>query len=565
MESIVFARDGQLSLQKSRFDAILEPSIEMKSLVAKSMSKVDKVLTMLKEDGLAYIVYKLRKKLARGKKKPLYTAAELEQQGSFVFSRKLKVSVLVPLYNTPEKLLREMIDSVVAQTYGAWELCLADGSDEAHGYVGEICAAYAKADSRICYKKLAENKGISGNTNACIEMATGEYIALFDHDDLLHPAALYEVMTAICEQGADFIYTDEDMFYETPADAYSPHYKPDFSPDTLRSYNYITHLSVFSRELLEKVGGFRSEFDGSQDYDMILRLTEQAERIVHIPKILYYWRNHAGSVASNVSVKPYTMTAAKKALAEHLQRIGRKGTVEDSSVLTTYHIQYELDAKPLVSVMLSYGDRMEWCKNHIQQISTYSNLEVVTNGQPNGEYIVLLDSDTEVITPDWIEQMLMYAQREDVGAVGAMIWSADDTVYSAGKILGVKGTVGDSHRRYPKGHDGYKFRMTVAQNYSAVSDVCMMVRKDVFERMGYFDASFGAFADVDFCLRLREAGYLVVWTPYAEVRYHAEPQYLVSKESAELFRARWNDVLEQGDPYYNPNLILLRADFGEKI
>lgn len=529
------------------------------------MSKLDKVLTMLKEDGLAYIAYKVRKKLARGKKRPLYTAAQLEQQRQWGFSRELKISVLVPLYNTPENLLREMVDSVLAQTYGNWELCLADGSDENHGNVGEICAEYVSRDSRILYRKLKENKGISGNTNACIDMASGDYIALFDHDDLLHPAALYEVMTAICEQGADFIYTDEDLFYETPADAYSPHYKPDFSPDTLRSYNYITHLSVFSRDLLEQVGGFRSEFDGSQDYDMILRLTERAEKVVHIPKILYYWRNHAGSVASDVSVKPYTMTAAKKALSEHLQRIGRKGAVEDSTVLTTYRIRYELEEMPLVSVMLSYGERMEWCENRIREISTYKNLEIVTNGQPNGAYIVLLDSDCEVLTPDWIEQMLMFAQREDVGAVGAMIWSADDTVYSAGKILGIKGTVGDAHRRYPKGHDGYKFRMTLAQNYSAVSDVCMMVRKDVFERMGYFDASFGAFADVDFCLRLREAGYVNVWTPYAEVRYHAAPQYGISEESAAIFRDRWSAVLAQGDPYYNPNFTLLRADFGEKI
>lgn len=529
------------------------------------MSIVNKAVTMLKEDGAAYIAHKVKKKLQAklGAKKALYSESELQQQREWAFSREITFSILVPLYNTPEKLLREMIDSVIAQTYGNWELCLADGSDEAHAYVGEICKEYA-ADARVKYRKLTENKGISGNTNACIEMATGEYIALFDHDDLLHPAALYEMMCAICEKGADFIYTDEDSFHETPADAYSPHYKPDFAPDTLRSYNYICHFTAFSRELLNKVGGFRSEFDGSQDYDMFLRLTEQAECIVHIPKILYYWRNHAGSVASDVSVKPYTMVSAKKALAEHLVRVGLKGTVEDSSVLTTYRIRYELDELPLVSVILSYGNRMESCIEHIREISTYSNFEIVTDGQLRGEYIVLLDSDAEVLTPDWIEQMLMYAQRQDVGAVGTMIWTGNDTVYSAGKIIGVKGAAGDAHRRYPREHDGYKFRMTVAQNYSAVSDVCMMVRRELFERLDFFDASFGAFADVDFCLRLREAGYLVVWTPYAEVRYNAPIQYSFSKESVELFRARWNAVLEQGDPYYNPNFSLLSADFGEK-
>ena len=529
------------------------------------MSIVKKAVTMLKEDGAAYIAHKVKKKLQGklGTKKALYSEQELQQQRETVFPRKITFSILVPLYNTPEKLLREMIDSVLAQTYGNWELCLADGSDGEHGYVGEICREYS-ADARMKYRKLTENKGISGNTNACIEMASGEYIALFDHDDLLHPAALYEMMCAICEKGADFIYTDEDSFHETPADAYSPHYKPDFAPDTLRSYNYICHFTAFSRELLDKVGGFRSEFDGSQDYDMFLRLTEQAECIVHIPKILYYWRNHAGSVASDVSVKPYTMVSAKKALAEHLQRVGLKGTVEDSSVPTTYRIRYELNELPLVSVMLSYGEHMESCIEHIREISTYSHYEIVTEGQPRGEYILLLDSDGEVLTPDWIEQMLMYAQRQDVGAVGAMIWADNETVYSAGKIIGAKGAAGDAHRRYPKGHDGYKFRMIVAQNYSAVSDVCMMVRRDLIEHLGFFDATFGAFADVDFCLRLREAGYLIVWTPYVEVRYHAPIPYGFSKESAELFRRRWNAVLEQGDPYYNPNFSLLSADYSER-
>lgn len=527
------------------------------------MSNMEKIITMLKDDGVGYVLHKINKKLFGKRKKPLYSAAQLNKQKTVTFPRDICFSILVPLYNTPDQLLREMIESVLAQTYGNWELCLADGSDDAHAYVGEICKGYEQRDNRIRYRKLEENKGISGNTNACIEMSTGAYIALFDHDDLLHPAALYEMMCVICEQGADFIYTDEDSFYETPADAYSPHYKPDFSAELLRSYNYICHFTAFSRHLLNKVGCFRSEFDGSQDYDMFLRLTEQAEKIVHIPKILYYWRNHAGSVASNVSVKPYTMVAAKKALAEHLQRLGLKGTVTDSAVPTTYRIAYEIQGNPLVSIMISDTPRKKECIRSVTKNTTYMNYEIVSDEEPNGEYIILLDGDTEIITPDWIEQLLMYAQRGDVGAVGPMIWYPDHTVNSAGKIIGIKNLAGDAHHRFPMGHDGYKFRMTVAQEYSAVSGKCMMVRKALWEPLRGFDLLYGTLADVDFCLRLREVGYHIVWTPYAEVCYRGW-QKPVSLEASLLFRQRWDKMLKESDPFYNPNFHLMRGDFGEK-
>ena len=528
------------------------------------MGVVNKAIAMLQEDGAAQLVHKVKKKVQGkiGKRKPLYTAAELEYQKTVQFSKDVLFSVLVPLYNTPENLLREMIDSVLAQTYGGWELCLADGSDEDHLYVGEVCGVYAASDSRVKYKKLTENKGISGNTNACIEMASGNYIALFDHDDLLHPAALYEMMCVICEKNADFIYTDEDSFHETPADAYSPHYKPDFAPDTLRSYNYICHFTAFSRELLNRVGGFRSEFDGSQDYDIFLRLTEQAQNIVHIPKILYYWRNHAGSVASNVSVKPYTMISAKKALTEHLERMGLRGVVKDSAVLTTYQIDYELLEKPLVSIIVSDGGNTEKCIASILEKTTYPNYEINTQGEAAGEYYIFLDASAEIITPDWIERMLMYAQRSDVGAVGGMLWYPNDTVYSAGKIIGIGQTAGDAHNRYPKGHDGYKFRMTIAQNYSAVSRACMMVRKELWEAFR-FDPSFETLGDVDFCLRVREKGYLIVFTPYAEAYIHA-PKQTVSKQERRSFAAKWQDVLRNGDPYYHPELNLFSGDFSEK-
>ena len=548
----------------------------------------------------------------------LFTEEELEQQKKIVFPRKVKFSILVPLYNTPEQFLREMIQSVQAQTYGNWELCLADGSDTFHIDVEKICKEYAKKDKRIKYKKLEQNLGISGNTNACIEMATGDYIALFDHDDLLHPAALFEVMKAICEKNADFIYTDENTFHTTPEDAYCPHYKPDFAPDTLRSYNYICHFTVFKKDLLDITGGFRSEFDGSQDYDMVLRLTEVAENIVHIPKILYYWRSHAGSVASEISAKPYTIVAAKKALAEHLERVGLKGTVEDANILSTYKINYEIDGQPLISILIPNKDHiaeLKVCIDSIREKSTYTNWEIIIiennsveeitfayydelqkdsrirvvywDGKFNysainnyglqfakGEYVLLLNNDVEIISPDWLEQMLMFAQRKDIGAVGAMLYYPDDTIQHAGVVLGIGGVAGHSHKYFKRGEYGYASRLQITQNYSAVTAACVMIPRKVLDEVNGLDESFEvAFNDVDLCMRIRQAGYLIVWTPYAEL-YHYESKSRGLEDTPEKqqrfagevqrFQARWGKELDAGDPYYNPNLTLVREDFSLK-
>lgn len=256
-----------------------------------------------------------------------------------------------------------MIRSVLGQTYPNWELCLADGSDTEHVDVQKICKSYALKDIRIRYQKLARNMGISCNTNACLDMATGEYLALLDQDDLLHPAALYEIMKAICEKNSDFLYTDETTFHKKTTKSFSPHFKPDYAPDTLRSYNYICHFSVFDRNLLEKTGRFRSEFDGSQDYDIILRLTEQAKRIVHIPKILYYWRSHENSVASSIAAKPFVTETAKRVISEHLDRVNLKGEVLDASVPSTYKIVYKIKGEPLVSILIPNKDHLDDLKN----------------------------------------------------------------------------------------------------------------------------------------------------------------------------------------------------------
>ena len=477
------------------------------------------------------------------------TAEERERQEKTRFPREVLFSVLVPLYNTPVPFLEAMIESVRQQTYANWELCLADGSDGDHCEVGRLCREKAEADSRIRYRKLEKNLGISGNTNCCADMARGDYLALFDHDDLLHPAALFEMMKAISETDADFLYTDETTFHETPADAYLPHFKPDFAPDTLRGNNYICHFTVFRRDLPEKAGGgFRSAFDGSQDYDLILRLTEKAERICHIPRILYYWRAHRDSVAESVGAKPYVIDAAKRALAEHLERVGLKGEVLDSRVPSIYRIRYEIGGEPLVSVLIPSKDHREdlkRCVDSIRNKSTWRNLEIViieNNSEEEetfrlyeelkadrrirvvryegafnysavnnlgvreskGDYLLLLNNDTEVLSPDWIQEMLMFAQREDVGAVGAKLLYPDGTIQHAGIGLGLLHLAGHWHRHFPGEHPGYMGRLCYAQNVSAVTAACMMVPRKVYLAAGGLDESYSVvFNDVDLCLKLR--------------------------------------------------------------
>lgn len=590
---------------------------------------IGRMLIYLKKNGLRATVYRVlkgagpmpvdKRKLKKIAKAYYISAQRREQEENAQFPKNIKFSVLVPLYNTPESFLKAMIESVQAQTYKNWELCLADGSDSEHSFVGEICKKYADGDKRIKYEKLERNLGISENTNACIRMATGEYIALFDHDDLLHPSALYEVMRAICEHGTDFIYTDENTFSEEPRDAYNPHFKPDFSPDTLRSYNYICHLSVFSRELLDSVGYFRSEYDGSQDYDLILRLTEKAKKVFHIRKILYYWRAHKNSVAQDVGAKPYTVAAAKKALAAHLERCGLKGEVLDSSVPTTYHIKYEIYENPLISVIIpnkDHTDDLDICLKSLYEKSSYKNFEVIIvennsseketfeyyealtqkhgnikivtwKGKFNysainnsgvscakGEYILLLNNDVEIINGSCLEEMLMFAQRKDVGAVGAKLYYSDDTVQHAGVILGLGGTAGHAHKHFSRSHPGYMARASIAQNLTACTAACLMMRRDVFDEVGGLDEEFEvAFNDVDLCMKIRKKGYLVVFTPYAEL-YHYESKSRGNDSTPEKlerfrgeidrFKEKWQKQLDDGDPYYNPNLTLTRDDFSLK-
>lgn len=583
-----------------------------------------KGMRSLKKNGLRNTWRKVqdwrkhRQNFAGLAKKPLFTKEELEAQRHVQFARDIKFSIVVPLYNTPARFLHEMIRSVLDQTYGNWELCMADGSDAQHENVGQICKQYVRKDSRIHYVKLEKNLGISGNTNACLEMSTGDYIGLFDHDDLLHPAALFEVMRAICEQDADFIYTDENTFHDKPEDAFCPHFKPDFAPDTLRANNYICHFTVFKRQLMDQAGRFNSKYDGSQDFDMVLRLTEKAEKIFHISEILYFWRAHKDSVAQGIEAKPYVIEAAKGAITEHLSRVGLEGFVEDTVVPSMYRIKYTIKAIPKISIIIAncdHADDLRKCITSIQKLTTYKNWEIIIvennsieiatrdyyqelkqlenikivtweakNGEFNysainnygakfatGEYILLLNNDTEVISADWIQEMLMFAQRTDVGAVGAKLYYFDDTIQHAGIGIGILTLAGHYHRGFDRCDFGYMGRLIYAHNVSAVTAACMMIRRNVWKEVGGLDETFQvAFNDVDLCMRIRQAGYLIVWTPYAEL-YHYESKSRGYDDTPEKqkrfegevrrFQTRWAKELAAGDPYYNPNLTLDREDF----
>lgn len=582
-----------------------------------------KGLLSLRYEGVGVAWQKVKKKIRFGSryrhlaKQELFSAQELADQREHQFPRKIKFSVIVPLQNTPERFLRAMIESVIAQTYGCWELCMADGSDEEHRDVERVCREYAEKDGRIRYRKLEKNRGFSGNANACLEMAEGDYVGLLDQTDLLHPAALHEVMRAICEKNADFVYTDESAFHSTPRDAYLPNFKSSFAPDSLRGVDCIGRFTAFRRSLLDEAGPFDPACDGAQDYDMALRLTEKAGRIAHIPEILYYSRTQGRSAAKNAWIRPCDSDAGVRAVEKQLKRLGMEGKVEAAAPgQGIYHVRYAIKGTPKVSILIPNYEHMKdlktcldavfgkttWPNYEIvivennsssQEIFDYyaeleqvhENVRVVTWKEPynysavnnfgaqycTGEYLLLLNNDTEVITPDWIQEMLMFAQRPDVGAVGAKLYYHDDTVQHGGVILGMGGLADHMHKDCKRTDHGYMKRLLYAQNLTAVTAACMLLRRDVWEKMNGLDPDWAvAFNDVDLCMRIRQAGYLIVWTPFAEL-YHYEFKSRGVEDTPEKqarFRSevlrcqqRWKKELEQGDPYYNPNLTLDRLDF----
>ncbi|MBQ6515011.1 MAG: glycosyltransferase [Clostridia bacterium] len=526
----------------------------------------------------------------------------------------LKISVLVPLYNTPAKFLEEMIHSVRVQTYRNWELCLADGSDENHPEVREICEQMAAEDGRIIYRKLEENKGISENTNSCIELASGAYLALLDHDDLLHPEALAEVVRAIRSEGADFVYTDEAVF-ESPdkSKLITAHFKPDWSPEKLLTNNYICHLSVFRASLLEKAGRFRSVCDGSQDYDLILRLTDCAEKVVHIPRALYFWRSHAASTASDISAKTFAVEAGKTALKDFLKtRRNLEVSVESvPEYPTLYHVKYPLKQAYTVNLILDLTGKTEAeirdVLNDVYENTAYENVSVTVitdtaqaeNPTPwpvsfvsaggrhrpkrlnaavkeaTGDFLVFLDPELTPQGQGWLQEMMMLAQQNEIGAVGGKSFFADGRVRHGGLILGLgrAGLIGRLCFRFDGTSDGYFGQLAVAGNVSAVSAECMAIRREKFEACGGFEEAYrDTLFDADLCLKLKDAGYRNLFTPFALFRGgNAMNFYLdYGKESrlyrtdAETFRVKRGVDVVKPDPYYNPNLTTRFGNFSVK-
>lgn len=574
---------------------------------------------MTGKEGLTATLRRTAKYLKRryGGKKGRFMpkAATLAAQRNADTSGWPTISVLVPVYNPQPAFFQQLLNSVLQQTYPKWQLCLADASDE-----GKDVAAMVRQcnDERIRLVSI-ENEGISVNTNAAAKLATGSYISLLDHDDVLAPHALFCMAEAIHKTGAAFVYADEALFSTDILRPTVGHFKPDYSPQYLLNVNYITHPVAIKKELFDEVGGFCPECDGSQDHDLFLRVAEKTGGAVHIPKVLYYWREHAASTSTGTAAKPYVRAAALRSINSHLQRVGIAGQAADGKFPSTYRVHYAIQGQPLVSIIIpsyEHADDLTKCVHSIYSKTTYPNFEVVIvennskkeetfalysalqqqypscrvevyhpqagfnfsaicnygRSVAKGEYLLFLNNDTEVITPQWIEEMLQLCQLKEAGVVGGMLYYPDDTVQHAGVIVGLGGYAGHSHKYARRGSSGYMFRLACVQELSAVTGACLMVKTTVFDEVQGFDENFTvAYNDVDFCLRVRNAGYSVLFTPYAEL-YHYESKSRGSDEEGaakERFASEQRQMKERygarllQDPFYNPNLTYDREDFSE--
>ena len=575
----------------------------------------------IKEHGIKKFIYKVRREL-----EPEYAdyntwlkehradKRQLREQRRHKFSYEPLISVVIPLYNTPPDFLKEMLDSLLTQTYGKLELCLADGSS--NDTVKNFIQQKYGQESRIVYQQLTKNLGISMNTNAAVKLAAGEFIMLADHDDIVAPDAVYELVKALNENPRlDILYTDEDKVTMDGKKYYGANFKSDFNIDLLRSVNYICHIFMVRRTIVEKAGDFRKEFDGAQDYDFILRCCEQTSHIGHIPKALYHWRAHPDSTAGNPQSKQYAVDAGKHVLEEHYARLGIDAVVENTGIFGIYRTIFKVQGNPMVSIIILNKDHindLDICITSIAEKSTYANFEILViennsqkpetfayyeeiqkkyqqirvitwNGEFNfasinnygasfakGEYLLMLNNDIEVITPSWMEEMLGYCQRPDVGIVGAKLYYPDDSIQHAGVVIGMGGIAGHVLCKADGKEYGYNARLVTVQDISAVTAACLMISKADFEAVDGFDEVFTvAFNDIDFCLKVRAMDKLVVFNPYAEL-YHYEsksrgaedtPKKLERfRKEVRRFQKNWKEILEQGDPYYNPNLTLADGD-----
>jgi len=527
------------------------------------------------------------------------------------------ISVVVPAYHTPPLFLRQMLDSLIAQTYGGWELCIANGSPD-DKEMEAVLEEYEKRDSRIRHENLKENLGIAENTNAAFRMAKGEFIGLLDHDDLLAPNALYEIVLALEKNPeADVVYTDEDKVTTDLKEHFQPHLKPDFNLDLLRSNNYICHFFTVRREIVEQVGGFRKEFDGAQDYDFIFRCTEEARKILHIPEILYHWRTHKESTADNPASKMYAFEAGKRAIEAHLKRTGTDGEVSHTPDLGFYRVKYPVKGEPLISIIIPNKDEkesLEACLKSIWEKTTYKNYEIIVvennstsdeifqyykeisqkgvrllrwkkefnysainnfgAAHAKGEFLLFLNNDVTVITPDWLTELAGLCQRKEVGAAGVKLLYPDNTIQHAGCVIGIGGIAGHMFVDMPANRTGYLHKASLLQDMSAVTAACMIMKKQVFDQVGGFTEELAvAFNDVDLCLKINKAGSLVVYDPYVQL-YHMESKTRGAEDSKEkvrrfqteieYMRCHWLDILKNGDPYYNKNLSLTKWNYSLK-
>ena len=542
----------------------------------------------------------------------------LEAQKNHKFDYRPLISIAVPAYQTPVEFLKQMIESLISQTYPEWELCIANASPD-NEEMQRVLADYSAKDSRVRFCNLKENLGIAENTNRAFSMAKGEFMGLLDHDDLLAPNALYEIVQALQDHPqADALYTDEDKVTTELDEHFQPHLKPDFNLDLLRSNNYICHFFVVRRSIVEKAGGFRKEFDGAQDYDFIFRCTENAREVLHVPEILYHWRTHKASTADNPASKMYAFEAGKRAIEANLERTGTKGVVSHTQDLGFYRVKYPVQGKPLVSVIIPNKDEKETlqtCMEMLNNNTSYQNFEIIIIennsttdeifryykelskdprihllrwgkefnysainnfgvAHAKGEYLLFLNNDVKSINPDWMEEMLGACQRPEVGGVGAKLIYPDNTIQHAGCVVGMGGIAGHMFVDMPADRTGYLHKASLLQDMSAVTAACLMMKKEVFEEAGGFTEDLAvAFNDVDLCLKVRKNNHLIVYDPYAKL-YHMESKTRGAEDSKEkvrrfqteieYMRCHWLDILKNGDPYYNKNLSLTKWNYSLK-
>lgn len=568
--------------------------------------KIKKIDSYIKAYGIGKTVgllyekatHKDQKDYERWLERHKITEAIREVQKETVFDKQPCFSIVVPLYKTQEKYLKELVESIKGQTYSNWELCLSDGSG-GDSPLKEILKELEHSDSRIKVISSKESLQIAENTNAAIDIATGDYIVFADHDDILSVDALYECTKCINEnQEVDMIYSDEDKVSMDGQTYFEPHFKPDLNMDLLCSVNYFCHLVVVKRQLLEQAGKLNGEYNGAQDYDFVLRCVENTDAVYHIPKILYHWRAHMDSTAENPESKRYAFEAGRRAIQKHYERIGLKDAyVEETAYPGTYRTRYKYADKPKVSIIIDEITKKELLGKTLQSIKAndYPDYEVIIvdctekkeiekfvekyqdklirvkrgekiwtaakrknegAGCAEGEYLIFLAGNAEYADKEGISELVSVAMRSDVGVVGTRSYYKNGTVEHAGCVIGMNGTAGSLFEHTLRGENGYFSHIVTQMQYSAVAGACMMVKKDIFEKVNGFDEDYkGELGKVDLCLKIRNKHMSVVYNPYVKVmRWSNE---LRNNENDEkLFKKQWAEILEKDDPYYNKNLSL---------